>query len=388
MEEKQMMAQKIMLNTAFDAGSIEVVSLENPADLQFKIRADTNSHFAQWFYFQLSNVANTPLKLSFLDIDKTAYPDGWKDYAICVSYDNKSWFRVPTQLDVNIMNFELCSEADSVYFAYFEPYSYQQHLELIGLCNEASIASHTVLGQTKQGRNIDLITLGDAEHAVHKIWIIARQHPGETMAEWFMEGLIHRLIDEADSVSNTLLQDCVFYLVPNMNPDGAANGNLRVNTSGSNLNREWLTPSIDKSPEVFYVREKMMEVGCDMFFDIHGDEAIPYVFTAGCDDNPSFSDKQRRLDAQFKRYFEMINPDYQTVHGYEKGHFSTEMATVATNWVGDKFDCLSFTLEMPFKDNDNLPDSVHGWSGYRSYLLGQSMLSAIHMMIKSDDQGM
>ena len=79
----------------------------------------------------------------------------------------------------------------------------------------------------------------------------------------------------------------------------------------------------------------------------------------------------------------MVNPDYQTVTGYEKGHFSTEMATVATNWVGDKFDCLALTLEMPFKDNDNLPDSLHGWSGYRSYLLGQSMLGAIHMVISN-----
>ncbi|MFN7093945.1 MAG: carboxypeptidase family protein, partial [Burkholderiales bacterium] len=230
------------------------------------------------------------------------------------------------------------------------------------------------------GRNLDLLTIGESE-AKNKVWIIARQHPGETMAEWFMEGLIHKLLDEQDAISRTLREDCIFYLVPNMNPDGAYAGNLRVNSAGANLNREWLSPSLRRSPEVFYVRNKMQETGVDLFFDIHGDEAIPYVFTAGCDENPSFSAKQEKLSQLFKHYFELVNPDYQTKIGYEKGHFNAETATLATNWVGNEFDCLALTLEMPFKDNANLPDTVHGWNGRRSYLLGQSLLSAIRLVI-------
>jgi murein tripeptide amidase MpaA len=51
--------------------------------------------------------------------------------------------------------------------------------------------------------------------------------------------------------------------------------------------------------------------------------------------------------------------------------------------VGDKFDCLSLTLEMPFKDNDDLKDYTHGWDGRRSYLLGQSFLTAINMVVST-----
>jgi murein tripeptide amidase MpaA len=79
-----------------------------------------------------------------------------------------------------------------------------------------------------------------------KVWLIARQHPGETMAEWFVEGFLERLLDADDSVSRALLQQCVFYVVPHMNPDGAVHGNLRTNAVGSNLNREWATPSLDR----------------------------------------------------------------------------------------------------------------------------------------------
>lgn len=370
---------QILVNTKFDAGSIVVYDLSNPQNLRFGIRNDTNSHFAQWFYFQLSNVKDQELTLSLEGLDKTAYPDGWDGYNVCASYDNQNWFRIDSSFANDTLSWSLTPECNSIYFAYFEPYSYARHLELIGFANECENVQHQVIGQTAEGRNLDLLVIGDPD-AKHKVWITARQHPGESMAEWFMEGLIHRLCDEQDAVSTSLLKNHVFYLVPNMNPDGAYHGNLRTNTTGTNLNREWLTPSIDKSPEVYYTRNKMLETGADLFFDIHGDEALPYVFTSGCEDNPSFSAKQNALQQQVEELFLLINPDYQTTVGYPKGHFSSESATVGTKWVGNQFDCLAYTLEMPFKDNANLPNSLYGWNGERSSLLGASLLTMLNLV--------
>ena len=45
--------------------------------------------------------------------------------------------------------------------------------------------------------------------------------------------------------------------------------------------------------------------------------------------------------------------------------------------MGETFGCLSYTLEMPFKDNINLPDDDFGWNGQRSLRLGEAILSAI-----------
>jgi murein tripeptide amidase MpaA len=42
--------------------------------------------------------------------------------------------------------------------------------------------------------------------------------------------------------------------------------------------------------------------------------------------------------------------------------------------VAQQFGCLAFTIEMPFKDNANLPDSHVGWNGERSRKLGASVL--------------
>lgn len=369
----------ILVNTKFDAGSIIVHDISNPQNLRFGIRNDTNSHFAQWFYFQLSNVKEQELNLNLEGLDKTAYPDGWDGYNVCASYDNQNWFRIESSFANNTLTWSLTPECNSIYFAYFEPYSYARHLELVGFANECENVQHQIIGQTAEGRNLDLLIVGNPK-AKHKVWITARQHPGESMAEWFMEGLIYRLCDEQDAVSTSLVKDHVFYLVPNMNPDGAYHGNLRTNTTGTNLNREWLTPSVDKSPEVYHTRNKMLETGVDMFFDIHGDEALPYVFTSGCEDNPSFSAKQQRLQQQFEELFPLINPDYQTTVGYPKGHFSSESATVGTKWVGNQFDCLAYTLEMPFKDNANLPNDLYGWNGERSSLLGAGLLTMLNLI--------
>ena len=82
------------------------------------------------------------------------------------------------------------------------------------------------------------------------VWIIARQHPGEAMAEWFMEGLLEELTDIHNPFATRALKHAVFYIVPNINPDGAVRGHLRTNATGANLNREWAEPSLAHSPEV------------------------------------------------------------------------------------------------------------------------------------------
>ena len=45
------------------------------------------------------------------------------------------------------------------------------------------------------------------------VWVVARQHPGEAMAEWFMEGFLDRLTDPHDAASMRVLEHAVFYVV-------------------------------------------------------------------------------------------------------------------------------------------------------------------------------
>jgi len=169
----------------------------------------------------------------------------------------------------------------------------------------------------------------------------------------------------------------VFYIVPNMNPDGSVRGNLRTNASGANLNREWMTPSVERSPEVLYVKQKMHETGIDMFFDIHGDEALPYNFVAGNEMLENFSEERRVKQQDFIDRYKNASPDFQYKYGYAASKYKEDMLTLASKYVGHHFGCLALTLEMPFKDNADLPDPHVGWNGARSAALGASILQPI-----------
>jgi murein tripeptide amidase MpaA len=222
-----------------------------------------------------------------------------------------------------------------------------------------------------------MLVVGDSAPEKRKVWIIARQHPGETMAQWLMEGLLGRLLDEEDGTARALLENNQFFIVPNMNPDGSARGHLRTNALGINLNREWAEPSIEKSPEVKHVLDKMQQTGVDLFLDIHGDEAIPYNFVAGTEGNPNYDERIAKLESTFKQSLMATTPEFQDEFGYPKDKPGEANLTIACNAVGHKFNCLAYTLEMPFKDNADLPDESYGWSPVRCQQLGEDLLVAI-----------
>lgn len=379
----QPMAQcrPLCISSRFDAGAIEVLSCERADAIRLKIRPDTQAAFAQWFYFRLTGAAGQACRISFENAGECTYPDGWRGYQAVASYDKQHWFRVPTDFDGRTMTIRHTPEHNSVYYAYFEPYGEERHDAWLGALQQMPGVTLTDLGPSVQGRPLTLATLGSPAPGRARIWIIARQHPGETMAEWFVEGLLKRLTGQGDwagdPVAARLRERAVFYVVSNMNPDGAALGNLRTNAAGANLNREWMAPDGQRSPEVLHVRDAIHALGCDMFFDIHGDEGLPYVFVAGSEMLPTFSERQAREQQAFVDAFVAASPDFQTRYGYASDKYREDALKLASKYISHTFGCLSLTLEMPFKDNANLPDPVYGWNGARSAALGAAMLSAV-----------
>ncbi len=360
----------------FDGGNINVVKADSPEDIQLTIPNDNQSEYYQWFHFRLETQAQEEHTVKLLNLAKSAYPEGWQGYDVVASYDRDEWFRIPAEFDGDTLTFRFFPEQGSMYFAYFAPYTYDRHQDLLHQAQVNFNCQLETLGSTLDNNDMSLLTIGEPADDKKKVWVIARQHPGETMAEWFIEGLLQRLLDETDTVGRALLDKAVFYVVPNMNPDGGIRGHLRTNAAGVNLNREWQTPSMEKSPEVFLVRERMLEIGIDMFLDIHGDEAIPYNFVAGSEGIPSYDERHANLENKFKQALHTITPEFQDEYGYDKDKPGKANLTVCSNWVAEQFKCLSYTVEMPFKDHNAQPDALYGWSPERSLAFGHDMLAA------------
>ncbi|WP_286232409.1 M14 family metallopeptidase [Thalassotalea sediminis] len=369
------------ISSQFDSGNIDVIDASNTQDIKLAIKKDNNSDFYQWFHFNVHNNEHTEHVFHITNAGQAAYVEGWQNYQAVASYDREHWFRVPTSFDGQNLTITFTPECDSTYFAYFAPYSYERHLSLLHNAQLSESCQLQVLGQTLDGRDISVLKVGEEVEGKPVIWLTARQHPGETMAEWFMEGFIDRLLDVDDGTAVSLLNSAVFYLVPNMNPDGSVRGHLRTNAAGVNLNREWENPTMEQSPEVYLVREKMLSTGVDMHLDIHGDEALPFNFVAGCEGIPSYDKRLEALENAFKNILLAITPEFQDDKGYDKDAPGQANLTVGSNWVGEQFNCLAYTLEMPFKDNLLLPDVDVGWSDNRSRNLGRDVLTAIYHLV-------
>jgi len=234
--------------------------------------------------------------------------------------------------------------------------------------------SYRHLGTTLDGQPLDCLEMGEGET---QVWLYARQHPGESMAEWWMEGALECLTDPADPVARALRQKCRFHVVPNCNPDGSRRGHLRTNAVGTNLNREWDNPTPEKSPEVLAIRNAMDETGVDFAMDVHGDEAIAAVFLAGFEGIPSWTDELGAKYGRFQSILERRTPDFQTAKGYAVAKPGSANLSMSTNQLAERFGACAMTLEMPFKDNDDLPDPAQGWSPERCKLLARDSLASL-----------
>jgi murein tripeptide amidase MpaA len=370
-------AGPIEVTAAFDGGNIEVLETQG-AEARLALRKDRKSEFAQWFYFRVANAAGRELVLKIEGLAKSAYPMGWPGYRACVSEDRHYWARTETSFDKDeaggTLTIRYAPASDIAWFAYFAPYSIERHHDLVSEAAASEGVAHRTLGWSFDGQPIDCLELGEGDT---EVWLYARQHPGETMAEWWMEGALECLTDPADPVARVLRAKCRLHLVPNCNPDGSRRGHLRTNAEGINLNREWDNPTPERSPEVLAIRSAMDESGVHFAMDVHGDEAIAAVFIAGFEGIPSWSEEQQGAYDRYRAILKRRTPDFQTAKGYPPAHPGKANLSMATNQVAERFGACAMTLEMPFKDHDPLPDEAQGWSPERSKLLARDCLAAL-----------
>lgn len=400
----------VSISSAFDGGNGKLIKLVDQT-VYVNIEKDPfttledKAHF-QYFSFRstvqtnhLSDHLKMNIKYVLANAGESSYPVAWEGTTVFYSttpFEPDSWRRIlNTSYDEKTgqlsWTYDHDKSSSSVYFSYFPPYSYCRHLSLISKCAASSSATVFSLGQTLEGRELECITVGTGEQIC---WIIHRQHPGETMAEFYAEGLLERLLGlntggAVDGKVKEVLQKFTFYIVPNMCPDGGVRGHLRTNLIGSNLNREWTSsgskedgtfydaPTLERSPEVYHVLHKMDETGVDAFLDVHGDEELPYNFLAGSEGCSNWSKRLEVLHGAFLSKYSEVNSDMQAAIAYEPEEPGKGRTNVCSNQIAIRFNCLAATLEQPFKDCNSNSDPERGWNPARAKMLGASVLEPL-----------
>ena len=139
----------------------------------------------------------------------------------------------------------------------------------------------------------------------------------------------------------------------------------------------YVTPSMDRSPEVQHVLNKMDETGVDAFLDVHGDEELPFNFLAGSEGCPNWSSRLQALHGAFLASYSRVNSDMQCPVAYDPEPAGEGRINICSNQVAIRYDCFSATLEMPFKDCLSNSDPDRGWNPARAMQLGASVIGAL-----------
>ena len=151
----------LQISADFDSGNIRVVDASDSRHVRLAIRPDTQSDHFQWFHFKVSGlVPGTTHGFHLENAGQSSYPTAWAGYHAVASYDQRTWFRVPSRFEAGALSFDFEAREPQAWFAYFEPYSRERHAQLIERAQNQAGMQLLALGKSIEGRNIELLRKG------------------------------------------------------------------------------------------------------------------------------------------------------------------------------------------------------------------------------------
>ncbi len=167
----------------------------DPGAIRLALQPDGRAPDMQWFHFRLHGARGRDCRLTFENSDRLArlagrdeIPDCWTGYRAIASHDGTEWLRVGADYRDGVFSIVNRPQHDAVSYAYFAPWPLARHRALLDRARQAPRVAHEVLGRTPDGHPIDRLTIGRPGPGKPRLWIMARQHPSETMGGWFLEG--------------------------------------------------------------------------------------------------------------------------------------------------------------------------------------------------------
>jgi hypothetical protein len=188
---------------------------------------------------------------------------------------------------------------------------------------------------TINSRALKEIIIGDKEKEA--VFIIGRQHPGETLSSYFIEGVINSIID------NKLYDNKCFVIYPIVNEQGVEDGNHRF-TLGYDYNRMWNTTGVIE--EIDHIKSQMEDFKVKTFIDVHCDEVTKqdYIRTKEEDIKNLVDNIQVLADqSQLKRFVRALVKQRKIINVFDK---------TAREYVQDKYGCESILIELSLSNID------------------------------------
>lgn len=311
-----------------------------PCELEYDLYTDNDTQsvaqHTQWFYFSVSTFGfqgTVTFHIVNLKKKKSLYQNGLQPHVYsvrrnrgweCQVCDNLSYLpntALPKtrgsdiRADQHTLTFSYrCGfKDDEVYFASYPPYTYSMMQAFLARLDRHDIAKESYLmgelcrsiGQLPVPYMVVSQDVGkdcaDAQESGARtrrprpsVAVIARQHPGEVVGSWSVQGFIKFLLGPTPA-ARKLRETYIFHIVPMVNVDGVVHGNSRCTLAGVDPNRVWHDPNPIIHPVIYALKNHLRNMAqgavvlggpcksLELFLDFHGHSAKFGCFFYGSD---------------------------------------------------------------------------------------------------------
>jgi hypothetical protein len=246
---------KLKPSTTFESGAADSVRLRDDGMVAFLIPPDPGGPEYLWFHFALTN----PIKKGQQFVIENAAGahqtgDRWGITKPVFSADGKTWvraletdysreFSLRHPLGRQVFSFQSPLDAESLRVACSYPYTSDDLNSYLKAIENRLTGGISTLGKSEEGRELVCFRIGPEPPVESQlpveIWVICREHPGETPASFVLEGMVAALLEHP--AGKRLRDEFVFNFVPMLNVDGVAHGYYYHNARGVNLARDWVS---------------------------------------------------------------------------------------------------------------------------------------------------
>jgi len=330
---------------------------------------------------------------------------------VAISPDGQTWTTVPTDaLPGNRVRVTLTMPGQVLYVARMQPYRLSDLDRLLALVRTSPHASVTTIGQTVQGRPIEIIRIGNRESGAgnrqpatgnspptqtsagpvgelvpgrpgsesrpyraasppRRVFVRARAHPWEAGSSWVAQGLVERLLRD-DAEARAWRGRYVLYVLPMANKDGVARGGTRFNANGKDLNRNWDRPAdpalVPENAALERWLEDMIATGRapDLAIELHNDgRGLLHISRPRVPQLPAHLERMARLEA-------ILRARTWFTEGHTDGEFRNS-GTLGDGWL-ERYgiDALVHELNANWIEGLKSHTSAAHWQAYGASLAG------------------
>jgi len=295
----------VTVSTNFESGSAGKVEAVAPDHLRVAVRGQTDqSHRnrqANWYYFRLDHLTpGKPLTIDLVDLlgeynFKAGTHAVTQNTRPVFSYDQQTWQHfaddeISWDEKEPHLTVRFRPRKTTVWIAHCAPYTVQDlDRELAQWRGNPDFKEQTI-GKSVQDRDLKLLTItasSTPDRGKKVLWLMARQHSWETGTSWDLQGALEFLLS-GDPVAQRIRRGAIFKIFPMADPDGVAEGGVRFNANGYDLNRNWDAIDPALMPEIAAQHRAVAEwIGgghpIDLFLTLHNTESGDHIETEMAD---------------------------------------------------------------------------------------------------------